>query len=146
LQYAVEQRPAGREGLGIQASVDARLGIKPAKWLGIADTLVMVFSGLDADFVALDAYTNAELWAHTNELALPEVNGVGRLRLAGPPLDTDRIDIGVVPQFQYSEQQVRLRISLGRRGTRHYQVSSCLVVGVDDRGIATLDLSSVEQV
>lgn len=131
--------------MGLRASVDAALGIRSPKWLAIADTLVMVFSGRDASLGAFDAYTNIDLWARTTELTMPEVVGVGTVRLSEPPPDTDRIDMAVVPIFQYSERQARLRIGFGPRryGIRHYAVSDCLIVGIDDEGLATLDLSNL---
>ena len=145
LEYAREPTPAAPERSGIQANVDAALGITSPKWLAIADTLVMVFSGSDASLTAFDAYTNIDMWTRTTELATPEVVGGGTVRLSEPPSDTDRIDMGVVPSFQYSERQARLRIDFGRQrhGIRHYAVSDYLIVGIDDNGLATLELSNL---
>lgn len=144
LEYALQ--PGGPlPSPDIQASVDAAVGILPPKWLAIADALVMVFSGRDADFISLDAYTNIDLWTRKNRLVLPEVIGVGRVCLSDPPSDTDRIDTGIVPHFQYSEEQARLRIGFGfkRFGNRHYQVSECLIVGIDNHGLANLDVANL---
>lgn len=145
LEYALEPAATAPESSGIQASVDAALGISLPKWLAIADTLVMVFSGRDAVLTAFDAYTNIDQWTRTTDLAMPEVVGVGTVRISEPPSDTDRIDMGVVPNFQYSEPQARLRIGLGRQphGIRYYAVSDCLIVGVDDEGLATLEVSNL---
>lgn len=142
LRYVVTQQP-GQPVAGIQASIDARSGVRPERWLGIADTLVLVFTGPDARFVGLDAYTNIHRWARTTRLEMPEVNGRGWICLAPPPRETDRMDLGIVPAFEYSEEQARLGIRFGRPAAQHYQVSTCLIVGVDDAGIATLDLSNL---
>lgn len=143
LRYAITPSPAIGAGHDVQASIDAGLGIRAPKWLAIADTLVLEFVGSDADFIALDAYTNSDLWKRSPALSIPEVVGTGRLRLATPPQGTDRIDLGVVPSYEYSESEMHLRITLGRPGIRHYRVSTCLVVGVDEEGIATLHLSDL---
>lgn len=142
LEYAVEQRPAKPER-GIQAEIENALRIRPTEWLGISDTLVMVFSPPDADLVAIDAYTDMDLWSRVSELPLPHVIGAGRVCLANPPRDTDRIDLGVVPRFQYCESQARLRITLGPRPDRHYRVSTCLIIGTDDGSITSLDFSNL---
>ncbi|HYV49489.1 MAG TPA: hypothetical protein VFA20_31740 [Myxococcaceae bacterium] len=137
LRYALE------EGRAPQGQLDAQLGVRPPKWLCIADTLVLVFDGLNADLVAFDAYTNRALWRPTRSLGVPEALGTGSLRLAAPPRDTDRVDLGVIPQYQYAESEAHLRISLGRPGAQHYRISTCLVVGIDAQGIATLDVSDL---
>ena len=143
LDYSVEQAPPAARNLDVKARVEATLGIRAPKWLGVADTLVTVFSGADADFVAFDSYTNIDLWTRTTELPWPNVIGVGKVCLAKPPRDTDQIDLGVVPRFHYSESQASLLITLGRVGTKHYQVSTCLVIGIDDEGLASLQVSNL---
>lgn len=140
LQYEKEGTP---QDYSTRARVDSTFGIEPVQWLGIADTLVMVFSGSDAELVSFDAYTNSGLWEHTTELAMPEVIGTGVVRLVGPPSDTDRIDMGVVPQFWYCERQSRLRIGFGRQVAQYYRVSECLIVGVDEGTLASLELSNL---
>lgn len=142
LEYALEQRPV-KHGRDTQEKVESALRIRPNTWLGIADTLVMVFSAPDADLVAMDAYTNMNRWSRVVELPLPNVVGEGRVCLANPPRDTDRIDFGVVPRFQYCEAQARLRITLRGRADQHYRVSTCLIVGTDGAGIASLDFSNL---
>lgn len=140
LEYALEQAPPAQS---LQASIEAAVGIKQSTWLAIADTLSIVFSGPDAEFVSFDAYGNSEQWIPTVELILPAVTGLGAAYLAEPPRDSDRIDLGVVPKFFYSPRQHRLRIELGRTPTLHYQVSTCLFVGIDAEGLASLDVTDL---
>jgi hypothetical protein len=142
LSYAVEPSIAPRRH-DIQAGLNAALGIRPPRWLAIADTLVLVFSGEHANLVSFDAYTNIALWKRIAKLDVPEIDGTGSLHLAAPPRETDRVDLRISPQYEYAETEAHLRIGLGRRGTHHYRVSSCLVVGTDAKGIATLDVTDL---
>src|SRR4051812_11482175 len=90
LEYAVQEAPLRARDPPILPRINAMVGVREPKWFGIADTLTMVFSGVDAEFVALDAYTNRDLWTTTTEMPRPNVMGIGKLSLATPPQDTDR--------------------------------------------------------
>jgi hypothetical protein len=127
-----------------QAKIDRSQRIKEPTWLAIADTLSITFSGADAEWASFDAYSNLKKWVESSDLALPELARVGTLRLAEPPPDSDRIDLGIVPTFRYSPRQQRLRIELGAMPRHYYRVSTCLVVGTDDDGLATLEISDLE--
>src|SRR3954463_8668505 len=143
LEYSVEPSLLRAGDDDLRSKVDKSLGIAVTKWFAVADTLVMVFSGPEGDLVAFDAYTNCDLWTPATELPRPNIIGVGRVCLASPPRDTDRIDLGVRPRFDFSPSQGTLLISYGRAGSKHYQVSSCLVVGMDDDGLASLQISNI---
>jgi hypothetical protein len=88
-------------------------------------------------------HTNIALWKRATRLDAPEIIGTGSLHLAAPPRETDRVDLGIVPRYEYVESEAHLRISFGRLGAHHYRVSSCLVVGTDAKGIATLDITDL---
>ena len=143
LEYAADEGPSAQKDLHLQSTIETALGMRIPKWFGIADTATLVFSGSDADLVAFDAYTNIDRWTHTAEVPLPEISGVGRMRLASPPRDTDRIDLGVVPRFNFSPSQGRLLITLGQVGIRHYQLSTCLIIGIADDGVANFRVSNL---
>jgi hypothetical protein len=140
LRYAVDQ-PAIVESL--QVRIDASAGIKPRIWFALADTLTMLFSGAAAELSALDAYSNIDLWIRQDELLVPEIDGVGTTRLGEMPVESDRIDLGVVPVFRYSENQSRLRIEFGGVASRHYQTSTCLIVGLEAGGLVSLDITDL---
>lgn len=129
-----EQVPVRRT---VQSAIDTVLRIPDPKWILIADTLSLVFSGPDAHLVSVDAYTNMARWEVCATLPLPVAAGIGAACLAAPP-DSDRVDLGVVPRFRYASSEHRLLIDLGRVSTDYYQVCACLILGADDRGIASL--------
>lgn len=143
LAYTLEQPPQEARSHPVQSRVDADLGISVPKWLVIADTLVMVFSGPGAEFVTFDAYTNIDHWRTRADIPDQDLIGVGSVGLGAPPRDTDRIDLAVVPQFYFSPSQSRLLITLGREGLKHYKVSTCLVLGLDDEGLASLQVNDL---
>jgi len=141
LDCGVERIPVAQTA---QAKIDRSVGIREPTWLAIADTLSITFSGSDAELVSFDAYSNLANWVASSDLTLPEVAGVGTVRLAEPPPRSDRIDLGMVPTFRYSQRQQRLRIEFGAVPSHYYQVSTCLIVGADDDGLATLEVSDLK--
>jgi len=141
LDCQVERRPVPYT---VQAEIDSSVGIREPTWLAIADTLSITFSGSDAELVSFDAYSNLDNWIDSTDLAVQDVAGVGTVRLGELHLGSDRIDLGIVPTFRYSPRQRRLRIEFGAVPCRYYRVSPCLVVGTDDDGLATLEVSELE--
>lgn len=142
LDYGVERNPVVQTA---QAKIDRSLGIREPTWLAIAGTLSITFSGSDAELVSFDAYSNLDKWVQSSDLTLPEAASAGTVRLAEPPPRSDRIDLGIVPTFRYSPSQQRLRIELGAVPSHYYRVSTCLVVGTGDDGLATLEVSGLER-
>lgn len=130
----------------LQAKIDRSMGIRESTWLAIADTVSITFSGSEAELVSIDAYSNLDNWVESTDLAVPDVASVGAVRLAEPPSQSDRIDLGMVPTFRYSSRQQRLRIEFGMVPSHYCRISTCLVVGVKDDGLATLDISDLEVV
>jgi len=141
LDCAVERIPIAQTA---QAKIDRSVGIREPTWLAIADTLSITFSGSDAELVSFDAYSNVGNWVQSSDLTLPEVAGVGAVRLAELSRRSDRMDLAIVPTFRYSPRQQRLRIEFGAVPSRYFQISTCLVVGADDGGLATLEVSQLE--
>lgn len=145
-EFSLDYKPERKSALalgGIQGRIDRALHVTPKRWLVIADTLVMTFSSPAAQLASINAYTNREHWSRAMELPLPVATDAGCLCLADPPPDADRIDLGAVPRFEYCEQAGRLRVTLGRCASRYYRVSTCLIVGVEDSAIASLDFSDL---
>jgi len=142
LEYATQLADQGRRG--VQAEIAKAVGIREPKWLAIADTLVVSFSGQDAELISFDAYTNIAHWTEVNEVALPDVVGAAAACLRDPPDGTDRIDLGIVPGFRYSRVQRRLQIALRGTATEHYQLTTCLFAGVDSNGLTSLVIDGLE--
>jgi hypothetical protein len=128
----------------VQSDIESTLGIRQPTWFAIADTLSLTFSGTDAELICIDAYSNIERWVQSSDLPLPGITGAGSVYLARSTHGSDRIDLGIVPKFRYSPGQHRLRIDLGPMPSRYYQVSTCLFVGLDDEGLAALDLGELQ--
>jgi hypothetical protein len=141
LDCGVERTPVAQT---TQTKIDTSVGIREPTWLAIADTLSIAFSGSAAELVSFDAYSNLDNWVESSDLHLPEVSSVGTIRLAQPPLRSDRIDLAIAPTFRYSPPQRRLQVEFGAVPSRYYQVSTCLIVGVDDDGLATLEVNELE--
>lgn len=142
LEYATQLPDHGRRG--VQAEIAKAVGIREPTWLAIADTLVISFSGQDAELISFDAYTNIDHWTEVNEVALPDVVGAAAACLRQPPEGTDRIDLGMVPGYQYSPVQRRLQIALCGRATEHYQLTTCLFAGVDANGLTSFVIDGLE--
>jgi hypothetical protein len=128
----------------LQTAIETSLGMREPAWYATAGRLTLTFRGPRAELVSLDAYTNAVHWITADDLTPLEIAGTGTVCLAEPLRDADRISLDVDPRFRYAPSQRRLRIEIGGMPNRYYQIGSCLVVGVDDEGLATLDVTDLQ--
>jgi hypothetical protein len=123
-----------RDGLSptLVRAINERLGIREApSFFAIADTLTLVFAGAERELVAVEAYTNSQRWRRPGGILLPGLSGDGQIYLADTFQD-DRIDLGVIPDYDYVEEDRLLRVSLraDQEGADYYRVSDSLIVGV----------------
>jgi hypothetical protein len=141
-EFALEyqQQPSAGEPPTLASAIDDNLGIRDRKkFLAIADTLVITFAGENMELVGVDAYTNCDRWLRSSTLALPTSSSAGRVCLSGSFPD-DRVDLEVIPEYTYSDEQQLLQISLSKfqESVRFYRVSERLVVGVSGDKLVTL--------
>lgn len=125
--------------------IDERLRMRRDRpFLAIADTLVLTFIGPARELAAFDAYINWNLWNRSDYLQLPNVSRIGRVCLADT-FEDDRVSLGVVPQYTYSEERRLLQIELE---SPHQELSYCrvsdrLIVGVIANQLAVLFLEDL---
>ena len=127
--------------------LDASLNIRAPRWLIMAGTLTLTFSGRDSVLRSLDAYTNWQQWEHVATMIAPGAATAGRLSLADSPSDDDRVNLGEAPHYTYAEDTRLLRITLSSRSESvptYYVISDRLLVGIDQDRLSCLYLTDLE--
>lgn len=111
-------------------AVDAQFGIYDHPVFLIAETLTLKFDE-DRALVALDAYTNADLWTPAEEESRMKPAGHGRLQIKLSS-DSDRISLATSPRFGFARLARRLHIFLDSSSAAeiYFEVGTNLTVGL----------------
>jgi hypothetical protein len=129
----------GRKNLSL--TIDRQFGIGSGNLFVTADTLTMMFSATDGQFVSLDAYTNYERWTRASKTTPSNIDA-GALVLAQS--DNDRISLDVVPAYSFNEHESTLFVGLGAKASRYFNVGQDIVVGLATGTLVEIVLTNLQ--